>query len=366
VINVGKPYISVIITAYNRKKYLLGAVRSALDQTLPKDLYEIIVVKNFRDEAIDSKLQELGVVNLYSDHRGLGAKIVEALEVARGDVISFLEDDDEFLPGKLQRVYLSFKAKGTLDFYHNRELFIDEAGNRLGKREYPESCQGFVSYAEKWRYLRLIENCPFKGNSFISIRRDVLLRRAEVLKQLTPAVDAYCLSSAMLYGRDLLFDSAILTAYRLYPGQNMFNQAGSRGWAFPAYARRMAERDLWFFRDYSLLLSMTRGTPYEAVFRSLQARSKLASYLYWSISSFMVPPDLVPNVGDYLALLRFAPGCRGLRCFLELYAFMASCALPKPVRRLAALYEFVCNRGGLVGARHPGGSDTRDPCADAN
>jgi glycosyltransferase involved in cell wall biosynthesis len=363
---MGKPYISVIITAYNRKKYLLGAVQSALDQTLPKDLYEIIVVKNFRDKAIDSKLQELGVVNLYSDHHGLGAKIVEALEVGKGDVISFLEDDDEFLPGKLQRVYLSFKAKGTLDFYHNRELFIDEAGNRLGKREYPESCQGFVSYAEKWRYLRLIENCPFKGNSFISIRRDVLLRRAEVLKQLTPAVDAYCLSSAMLYGRDLLFDSAVLTAYRLYPGQNMFNQAGSRGWAFPAYARRMAERNLWFFRDYSLLLSMSRGTPYEAVFRSIQARSKLASYLYWSISSSVVPPDLVPNVWDYLALLRFAPGCRGLRCFLELYAFMAACASPKPVRRLATLYEFARNRWGLVGARHQGESETRDPCADAN
>jgi len=64
---VGKPYISVIITAYNRKKYLLGAVRSALDQTLPKDLYEVIVVKNFRDETIDRQLEKWGVVDLYSD-----------------------------------------------------------------------------------------------------------------------------------------------------------------------------------------------------------------------------------------------------------------------------------------------------------
>jgi len=365
---VGEPYISVIVPAYNRRKYLLGAVNSVLSQNFPRHLYEIIVVKNFRDEAIDSKLQEWGVVNLYSDHRGLGAKIVEALEVARGEVVSFLEDDDEFLPGKLQRVYSSFKAKGTLDFYHNRELFIDEAGNRLGKREYPESCQGYVSDAEKWRYLRAIENCPFKGNSFISIRRDVLLRRADVLKQLTPAVDEYCLSSAVLYGRDLLFDRAVLTAYRLHPDQSMFDQAGSRGWAFPAYARRTAERDLRFFQDYSLLLSTARGTPYEAVFRSLQAMSKLASYLYWSISSSMVPPDLVPNAGDYLALLRFAPGCRELRCFSVLYAFMAACASPKPMRRLAALHEFARNRGGLVvqGARRRGGSGTRDPCTDAN
>jgi len=58
--NVGKPYISVIITAYDRKKYLLGAVQSALNQTLPKDLYEVIVIKNFRDETIDRQLEKWG------------------------------------------------------------------------------------------------------------------------------------------------------------------------------------------------------------------------------------------------------------------------------------------------------------------
>ncbi|MFP3138033.1 MAG: glycosyltransferase [Nitrososphaeria archaeon] len=90
---MGEPYISVIVPAHNRRKYLLGAVNSILSQNFPRHLYEIIVVKNLRDEAIDSKLQEWGVVNLYSDQRGLGAKIVEALGIARGDVISFLEDE---------------------------------------------------------------------------------------------------------------------------------------------------------------------------------------------------------------------------------------------------------------------------------
>jgi Glycosyl transferase family 2. len=35
--------------AYNRKEFLLEAVNSALNQTLPEDEYEIIVVKNFED-----------------------------------------------------------------------------------------------------------------------------------------------------------------------------------------------------------------------------------------------------------------------------------------------------------------------------
>ena len=38
------PYISVIITAYNRKEFLLNAIKSALNQTLDKKYYEIIVI----------------------------------------------------------------------------------------------------------------------------------------------------------------------------------------------------------------------------------------------------------------------------------------------------------------------------------
>jgi glycosyltransferase involved in cell wall biosynthesis len=46
------PFISVIITVHKRKESSLEAVDSAINQTLPKDEYEIIVVKNFKDERI--------------------------------------------------------------------------------------------------------------------------------------------------------------------------------------------------------------------------------------------------------------------------------------------------------------------------
>ena len=336
-----EPYISVIVPAYNRREYLLSAVNSVVSQDFPRDLYEVIVVKNFSDDAIDSKLQELGVVNLHSDQPGLGAKVYEALQVARGEVISLLEDDDEFLPGKLQRVYSSFKAKSTLDFYRNGELLIDGAGNRLGIREYPESCVGYLSEAEKWKYIKAIESCSLRGNSYMSIRRDVLLHRVDVLKRLTPAVDAYNLASAIIYGRDLLFDRAVLTAYRIHPNQIMTNLAVSRSLAFSAYARKMAERELRFFRDQSLLLDMVRGTRYETFIRPVLARSRFGFYLYTSALSSTAAPDLSPNAGDYLALLRFAPDCREATCILRVYAFMAVCALPRPLRRLAAFYDFL-------------------------
>jgi glycosyltransferase involved in cell wall biosynthesis len=41
------PFISVIITAHNRREFLLDASNSALNQALLKDEYEITFVKNF-------------------------------------------------------------------------------------------------------------------------------------------------------------------------------------------------------------------------------------------------------------------------------------------------------------------------------
>ncbi|MCL5017733.1 MAG: glycosyltransferase family 2 protein [Candidatus Parvarchaeota archaeon] len=46
--------ITVIIAAYGRRTFLKEAIASALDQTLPRSKYEIVVIKNFRDKDIDS------------------------------------------------------------------------------------------------------------------------------------------------------------------------------------------------------------------------------------------------------------------------------------------------------------------------
>ncbi|ACP54591.1 glycosyltransferase family 2 protein [Saccharolobus islandicus] len=58
------PYISVIITAYNRKQFLLDAIKSALNQTLNRTEYEILVAKNFKDDNIDNYLYKNGMKNI--------------------------------------------------------------------------------------------------------------------------------------------------------------------------------------------------------------------------------------------------------------------------------------------------------------
>jgi len=50
---MGQPYLSVIVTAYNRMRYLPFALRSLEAQTLSRDKFEVIVVKNFDDKESD-------------------------------------------------------------------------------------------------------------------------------------------------------------------------------------------------------------------------------------------------------------------------------------------------------------------------
>ncbi|ADB86783.1 glycosyltransferase family 2 protein [Saccharolobus islandicus] len=85
------PFISVIIAAHNRREFLLDAVNSALNQTLPKDEYEIIVVKNFSE--YDDILKNLDVKTVFSNEENQGADIVNALSYAEGEFICFLDDD---------------------------------------------------------------------------------------------------------------------------------------------------------------------------------------------------------------------------------------------------------------------------------
>jgi len=73
---MGSPFISVVITAHDRKEYLKQAVDSALNQTLSRDNYEVIVTKNF-DTIYDEGWKKQGVKVIRFDERGLGKRVAQ-------------------------------------------------------------------------------------------------------------------------------------------------------------------------------------------------------------------------------------------------------------------------------------------------
>lgn len=103
------PNVSVIIPTYNRKKLLLEAVRTCLDQTY-KDLEIIIVDDGSTDETSQLVRQMLEgdwygerIIYVQQKNRGASSARNRGLEFARGDYIQFLDSDDLLLPTKIAK-----------------------------------------------------------------------------------------------------------------------------------------------------------------------------------------------------------------------------------------------------------------------
>jgi glycosyltransferase involved in cell wall biosynthesis len=105
-VNSAEGDISVIIPFYNRETYIDEAVRSALGQTL-KPL-EIIIVNDCSRESsrryLDRYEEFCRIVDLPTNVGLAGARNA-AIQVARGKFIALLDDDDIWLPEKLEVQY---------------------------------------------------------------------------------------------------------------------------------------------------------------------------------------------------------------------------------------------------------------------
>lgn len=108
------PHISVVIPAYNRSSTVARAIHSALSQTVPP--LEVLVID---DGSTDDTLSVIGqfsdprvrCVSL-SPNRGAQHARIRGVQEAKGEVIAFLDSDDEWFSDSLERRLSSFAATG--------------------------------------------------------------------------------------------------------------------------------------------------------------------------------------------------------------------------------------------------------------
>lgn len=98
------PSISVIIPHYNRPDKLKEAVLSVTAQTLPPA--EILIVDDCSRPEVKKEIQSLSAVATILHNQqnlGLSGSRNAGLSQAKSDWISFLDDDDLYVPHKLER-----------------------------------------------------------------------------------------------------------------------------------------------------------------------------------------------------------------------------------------------------------------------
>jgi glycosyltransferase involved in cell wall biosynthesis len=91
--------VSVVITCYNRERFISRAIRSAVSQRFPRDNYEVIVVDDGSTDNSKKIILDFGadVISIFHKrNRGLPAARNQGIRKARGRFVVHLDSDDYF------------------------------------------------------------------------------------------------------------------------------------------------------------------------------------------------------------------------------------------------------------------------------
>lgn len=189
------PSISVIMPTYNRAHLIGRAIGSVLQQTF--DDFELIVVDDGSTDNTEEVIRAFDddrIVYIRCDeNRGNAAARNVGLRKARGKYITFLDSDDEFMPGLLDEVYrLISKSDEQVGFVFTRNIRVRDTkhGEEIVKKStwslpaevdtYLYFCYyGGLGYGATVKRECFQEIGFFDENLHAGVDRDMILRLAK-------------------------------------------------------------------------------------------------------------------------------------------------------------------------------------------
>lgn len=207
------PTISVVIPTYNHARFLAQAIESALAQTLAP--HEVIVVDDGSTDATTEVLSRFGtIIRVIRQHNsGVSMARNAGAFAATGEYLAFLDADDEWLPGKLEKQLWCFACDPKLGLVHCGVEEINAEGVTLGYRR--DGLAGDVLP----EFLLFRRSIILGGGSGVLIPRGVFDKVAGFDGRLSTAADwdLYCRIAARYR---VGFAPEVLLRYRLH-GSNM-------------------------------------------------------------------------------------------------------------------------------------------------
>jgi len=289
------PRISVVVTAFHRRKYLKGAVASVLNQTFPRERFETIVFKNFDDPDIEAYLNANHVRHITSKPEARPRTMRRVVEESKGEIICFIDDDDLFTPEKLAFVDRVFTEDPSLGFFHNDFVVIDETGRPFERSPFSQIGPGVYIRAGDGRRRPVPRNALRLGfnSSSVSIRRSWLTTFLPYF-ELPQAEwsDALLLCCALLSGYSVLAGPAKLTCYRYHDSWSNIVQYSLDT------VSRIASMDDRNTDVLVLMEELTSDTPLEPLVR------EDLTYLRFHRSLFSDRDDWTPRPRDFIGFVR--------------------------------------------------------------
>jgi glycosyltransferase involved in cell wall biosynthesis len=142
------PRLSVVIPSYNQGQFIERTIRSIVDQNYP-DLEIILMDGGSTDDTME-------IVEKYRSHfahiqsepdGGQTAAIAAGFERATGEFISWLNSDDTYSPGALQKIGEYLAANPKVEFVYGDTWLIDASDNRIAFKRSARFSLGVMKYA---------------------------------------------------------------------------------------------------------------------------------------------------------------------------------------------------------------------------
>jgi glycosyltransferase involved in cell wall biosynthesis len=138
---MGSITISVIIAARNQEKYIGRCIRSILNQTYPREMYEVIVINDASDDktsyALDIFGHEIKVIT-NPKRLGLPGSLNKGIRSARGHYIVRLDGDD-YVNSEYINILEKFLSNNTyMDAVACDYLLVDDSENEIKRGNFYE------------------------------------------------------------------------------------------------------------------------------------------------------------------------------------------------------------------------------------
>jgi glycosyltransferase involved in cell wall biosynthesis len=249
------PVVSVVIPTHNRAGLLRRAVDSVLAQTIGE--WECIIIDDASSDDTAGLLQRLcaGDVRFRAQrmqqHSGNTMARASGCDLARGEFIAILDDDDWWEPAKLQKQVESLRQHpGAAWSYHGAQLI---SINGPGPAEHVEHNRDFLKRLLEYNWLR---------HSSMMIRREAFEAIGGYDRRLARAADwDLVIRLTLRYGRDAIVVLPDLLVNYWCHQDNISARAAVRVraerrivcdtllrrgllWRHPLLALRMADRQL--------------------------------------------------------------------------------------------------------------------------
>ena len=258
-----KADVSVVITSYNQREYLIEAIESVLDQT--RQVKEIIVADDGSTDGSADLISDY--VRRYPDvvrgvfqkrNVGIPRNRNAALKVVRNKYVFILDGDDRFLPENVEKMVYALAPEENIRCVYGNVRYISPEGHLIGIRDEGAQPSGDILYEIALGKFGILRNMLMDSR---------LVRAAGLLDERFPKYDGYEMTLRLAQRSRFAYVREPLVEYRVHPTSDsssltpdvhlrdlgeIYRQMRTILEGLPASKRRQIDRT-WYLKMSALL-----------------------------------------------------------------------------------------------------------------